>query len=78
MSLTATEAWLLSIEKVYCYGKTVVPRNMCTKEILNDVCVFDMNYPICHHGDRHLSYKFMAAEAYWITSGSPLVEDIGP
>ncbi len=78
MILTATDAWLKSIVDVYRNGKNVMPRNMSTKEKLNDVCEFDMNYPICHHFDRHLSYKFMAAEAYWITSGSPLVEDIAP
>ncbi len=78
MFIHATEAWLNSIKHVYENGNTQFPRNIETKEILNDVCSFDMNAPICHHNLRKLSYKFMAAEAYWITSGSPLVEDIAP
>lgn len=75
---SGTEAWLNSLQEVMNLGTGVAPRGKDTKEILNQVIEFDMNYPVCHHPERKLSYQFMAAEAYWITSGSPLVEDISP
>lgn len=75
---SGNEAWLDSIKEVMTTGLISKPRGLETKEILNQVMFFDMRRPICHHSDRKLSYQFMAAEAYWITSGSPLVEDIAP
>jgi thymidylate synthase len=59
-------------------GKEVSPRGVPTKEILAHSATFDMKYPVCYHQDRKLNYSFMAAEAYWITSGSMFVEDIAP
>ena len=79
MSLpTSTTAWLNSMDHVMTHGTTSYPRQIETKEILNSPCEFDMNYPVVNHPGRNLHYGFMAAEAYWITSGSPLVEDIAP
>lgn len=75
---TATEAWIDSISRIKNNGNRIKPRGMETEEVLNQTIAFNMNYPICHHNQRKLSYKFMAAEAYWITSGSSLVEDIAP
>ncbi len=75
---TANQAWLENLNIVYESGHSVGPRGFATKEIIDHNCVFDMNYPICHHQSRKLSYKFMAAEAYWITSGSMFAEDIAP
>lgn len=74
----ATHAWLESLDHVINTGVKRFPRSLETKEALNAACFFDMNYPICHHDYRGLNYSFLAAEAYWITSGSPLVEDIEP
>lgn len=75
---TANEAWIKSISDVLEYGNNECPRGIPTLEILNQTISFDMNYPICYHQNRKLSYSFMAAEAYWITSGSMFVEDIKP
>lgn len=75
---TAQDAWIDSLVYVLEYGNESAPRGKLTKEIISDNIVFDMNYPICYHQERELSYKFMAAEAYWITSGSMFVEDIAP
>ena len=77
-NVTATEAWINSIKQVVLIGNDHFPRGTHTKEMLNQSICFDMNYPICHHDQRNLSYKFMAAEAYWITSGSMFVDDIAP
>lgn len=76
--LTANQAWLHALGDVADFGVPVGPRGMGTQEILNYPSAFDMNSPICYHQDRKLSYKFMAAEAYWITSGSMFTEDIVP
>lgn len=75
---TANTAWLSNIRDVSTCGSEISPRGINTLEILDQSCVFDMNYPICYSPSRKLSYKFMAAEAYWITSGSMFVEDIAP
>lgn len=75
---TASTAWLKSIGDVIEKGDRVDPRGSPTVEILNQTICFDMNYPICHHQERKLSYAFMAAEAYWITSGSMFVDEIAP
>jgi len=77
-TLDATEAWINSIREVLEKGHSASPRDLDTKEVLCQQITFDMNRPICAHQERKLSYKFMAAEAYWITQGSPLVEDIAP
>lgn len=76
--MNANNAWLNSINHTLNDGKEYSPRNILTKEILGTNISFDMNYPICYHQLRKLSYKFMAAEAYWITSGSMFVVDIEP
>lgn len=75
---TANEAWVSSMAEVVQYGDFQSPRGIPTAEILNQSISFDMNYPVCYHQHRKLSYTFMAAEAYWITSGSMFVEDIKP
>lgn len=76
--LTADQAWWQSLEHVFSIGTERRPRNMITREILNDTCEINMNFPVITNPTRKLSYKFMAAEAYWITSGSALVEEIAP
>ena len=76
--MTATETWLNSLKEVDKFGLTRYPRQIETKEMLNVSVFFNMNWPVVQHTHRHLNYSFMAAEAYWITSGSPLVEDIAP
>lgn len=72
----ATSAWISNLKEVYYNGKEINPRGIETKELLSIHCVFDMNYPVCQNAYRKLSYKFMAAEAYWIISGSMFTEDI--
>jgi len=78
MIKTATEAWLESLQNVYNNGIEYAPRNLKTREVMNEIISFDMNYPVCYHENRKLSYKFMAAEAYWIASGGMMVDEIAP
>jgi thymidylate synthase len=75
---TANEAWIKSLEGTLINGTEVEVRGFKTLEVLNQSITFDMNYPICYNYQRKLSYKFMAAEAYWITSGGLLTEEITP
>ena len=75
---SATGAWRDTLAEVLNTGIEVKPRDMLTREILNNSFAFDMTSPICYHQDRGLSYKFMAAEALWITSGSNSVSEIAP
>ena len=74
----ANKAWVDSLQETQMWGAKTFPRSIETKESLNMPLFFDMNWPVINHEYRNLDYSFMAAEAYWITSGSPLVEDIGP
>lgn len=76
--MTANEAWIMTLAHVLHLGHTESPRGKTTKELINQSFKFDMRYPVCWHPKRKLSYTFMAAEAYWITSGSMFVDDIEP
>jgi len=73
---TANDAWLETLREILYFGNEVNPRGKRTKEILNNSFYFDMNYPVCYHQDRKLSYQFMAAEADWIISGDNTVQGI--
>lgn len=75
---TANDSWLRDIEQVISFGYDESPRDIKTREQIGIQSIFDMNYPVCYHPKRELSYVFMAAEAYWITSGSMFVNDIAP
>lgn len=75
---TATLAWKNSILITMLDPGEVTVRGMKTKEVMNQTIQFKMNRPVCHHEERKLSYTFMAAEAYWITSGALLTEEIEP
>ena len=65
---TANTVWLESIDQVMDHGEDIKVRGSMTKEITDQTIRFDMNEPVCYHPDRKLSYIFMAAEAYLITS----------
>lgn len=59
-------------------GKSCAPRGKPTREVLHKTCVVDMREPVVMVPRRHLSYTFMAAEAYWILSGDDRVATIAP
>ena len=74
----ATSAWHHLLHKILSKGVECSPRGMQTKEVLHNSIAMDMNYPILHSPNRKLSFKFLAAEAYWILSGDNRVETIAP
>lgn len=73
----ATEAWLALLGDVSLNGKISHPRGMKIREIINNSVAIDMRHPVVLTKERRLSYKFMAAEAWWILSGRSDVESIG-
>lgn len=70
--------WLEAINDILTNGDLVAPRGKRTKEILQRTIEVNMRKPVLRVPERSLSYKFMAAEAYWILSGDDRVETIAP
>jgi len=75
-SLSFTEVWLNALHDVIRSGHIVSPRDKLTLELPQRTTISDMTRPVLTAPERQLSYRFMAAEAYWILSGSDRVEDI--
>jgi len=66
----ATVVWMNQVSKLATMRDEVSPRGMKTKEMVGSVVELNMRYPVVMCPQRKLSYKFMAAEALWIISGS--------
>lgn len=73
-----TSIWMSHLEKVMREGSLISPRGQVTREILQSTIRADMRHPVLMLPSRKLSYKFLAAEAYWILSGDNRVETISP
>lgn len=73
-----SKTWLDAINDILVNGDPASPRGKMTREILQRTMVVDMRRPVLRVPDRNLSYRFMAAEAYWILSGDDRVETIAP
>lgn len=76
--MTSTTAWLDALQDVLAHGDQVAPRGMLTRELPQRTLTVDMRYPVLGVPQRGLSYRFMAAEAYWILTGDDLVATIAP
>lgn len=76
--LTATKAWLTLMRKTLAIGEVISPRGKSTKDLEQETICVDMKSSVITVPERKLSYRFMAAEAYWILSGSKYVADIAP
>lgn len=76
--LDANTAWAWSLERVFEDGGLVSPRGMKTRELQNDTITCALDRPVVVEPARKLSYRFMAAEAYWILSGDDTVAGIAP
>lgn len=70
--------WIDTLRDILTNGEEVSPRGKLTKEILQRTITVDMRRPVLRVPDRSLSYRFMAAEAYWILSGDNRVATIAP
>lgn len=70
--------WLTTLWTVFANGSKVSPRGIPTLEVPQHTVIADMRKPVLAIKERKLNYRFMAAEAYWILSGSNKVEHISP
>lgn len=70
--------WLDAVSDVLFHGESTSPRGKLTREVPQKTIVVDMRRPVLTVPARRLSYKFMAAEAYWILSGDDQVSTIAP
>lgn len=75
--MNASIAWLKLVSHALT-GRLVSPRGTATRELPQKTIEVDMSKPVVAVKDRKLNYRFMAAEAYWILSGSDFVADIAP
>lgn len=67
---TADEAWLGLLRCLLTEGRECTPRGQQTYEVLHHVSLtVDLNHPVVTTHERHLNYRFMAAEALWIANG---------
>lgn len=57
-------------------GSSVNPRGQLCTEVVSMITQVDMCQPIVTSPERKLNYRFMAAEAYWILSGSQQLVDL--
>lgn len=76
--MTMNEAWISTLFFILRDGAQVSPRGQLTYEILQHNMEVDMRRPVLTIPQRKLSYKFMAAEAYWIMTGDYRVATIKP
>lgn len=76
--MNMTRAWKNLLREVLQDGREVSPRGRLTKELPQRTTVVDMRQPVLISEARGLSYKFMAAEAFWILSGDDRVDGIAP
>jgi thymidylate synthase len=70
--------WIKTLAAIMAVGDKVSPRGKQTLELPHHRVVVNMKWPVLTIPERKLSYRFMAAEAYWILSGSNKVDDIAP
>lgn len=73
-----SRTWLEAVNDILTNGDLVAPRGKMTREILQRTIVVNMRKPVLRVPDRSLSYRFMAAEAFWILSGDDRVATIAP
>lgn len=76
--LSLTHVWLSNLRHLMQFGEMAAPRGMMTRELSQKTFTIDMRQPVLTVPSRKLSYRFMAAEAYWILSGDNKVATISP
>lgn len=72
------DIWAGLLTDVLVNGDEVSPRGRRTREIRPSTIVVDMKKPVVTLAERNLGYRFLCAEAAWITSGDDRVETIAP
>lgn len=74
----ASRAWLHNISDLIVMGQDHVARGKLTKELPHRTITTLMRKPVVMTQARKLSYRFLAAEAYWILTGDNQVRTIEP
>lgn len=77
-SARTTVEYRLLLEDLIDEGEPTAPRGLLTRELLGYQTVIPMSRPVITDANRAVAYRFMAAEAAWILSGSNRVADIKP
>lgn len=73
-----SKTWLQLLTDIFVMGENVSPRGKLTSEIPQKTITVDMRRPVLCIAERSLSYRFMAAEAFWILTGDNKVDSIAP
>lgn len=76
--MTLDTTWKNALYHTLTRGDLVAPRGKPTKELMHRTLIVDMQCPVLLSPRRQLSYRFMAAEAYWILTGDDRVSTITP
>ena len=75
---TLDDVWHEAITDIMSSGQDCQPRGNRIKELLSCHAKINMNYPVLICPTRKLNYRFMAAEAAWIVSGSDKLAELTP
>lgn len=75
---SANTTWGRALAAILADGAMVAPRGKPTRELLHRTDVIDLRRPVVLNPGRSLSYRFMAAEAYWIISGANQLDWLTP
>lgn len=76
--LDFSRTWLGLLSDILTTGNAVAPRGQLTRELPQCTLAVNMRQPVLRVPARMLSYRFMAAEAFWILSGDDRVATIAP
>ena len=74
----ASAAWWRRLQEIASYGHDVAPRGQPTLELIQPTLRVDMTRPALVCPSRRPSFRFMAAEAFWILTGDDRVAGIEP
>lgn len=74
--IKANTAWIKALSTILNAGVPVEPRGKKTVEVPQRTDVVRMRHPVVVNRKRALNYRFMAAEAYWILSGSNVLSEL--
>lgn len=78
MVQTATRAWYQALDNTLYHGRKVAPRGQSTRELPQATYELDLRKCVVDCPPRALNYRFAAAEALWILSGSNRVDGVAP
>lgn len=75
---TMNEMWKNQVNLIFNEGQEIFSRDQYALEVEHSTMRVNMRYPVLGYAKRKLSYKYAAAEAYWILSGDNKVENLVP